>query len=1438
MRKLLYTQAGVLAITSLFCASAFSRPNVPGQNGQGGKVHYNNSGKVAVVCQTGTASSELDINNVRTTLLNTGDYWWDGNDGRYEVPKLSDPTAPKKHSVFAGAVWLGGYDGANQLRLAAQTYRQSDKGWFPGPLDNQGFTDNSRCSRYDYMAKLDRIMLDEFITRVEAGPLPFAPSSIDEAILKFPAKGNPFIDSHPLQLFDFVDSDGNGIYDATQGDYPIMNGDQAVFWILNDVGGPKDPVTAAIGLELQIQGFAFKTNNLINNMTFYKQRIINRGNTRLRDTYLGQWVDSDLGNYLDDYVGCDVNRGLGYTYNGDENDEGVAGYGQNPPAFGADFFLGPLADACDGLDNNRNGQVDEADERIIMSNFMYYNNDGTVRGNPDTEGHFYNYLTSRWKNSNPVLYGGDGYTPVQGFPTDQYKFMFPGTSDHANGYGYQLPVSNPTCGPMNYVARLKPTWNWTERSPAEGLTANEPADRRFLQSAGPFTLNPGQINDLVIGAVWCRANSGGAQGSVNMLLVCDDQAQDLFNNNFELPAGPNAPDLQISELDQALLVSIVPTTFKLGNKTVTTEEYIETDPTLCDNPAVSDCFYRFEGYLLYQLRDNSVSEGELNDPNKARLVEEGSSDVQNELKNLINTEYDANVGEFVPVIKAQGANAGIKHTVKITRDLFAQGNGNLVNFKTYYYMVIAYGANSYVGPSGTRYNQFRQGIRNVRRYAAVPHKVAPEGVGSVGGTTLNSEYGQLLPVTRVYGVGNGGNSLQITSEEEMKLLAPPYHQLRLNYLAGGSPVAVKIYDPKNVKADDFTLKLSSRLVFNKKTLSGEMFKPGDRIKATGGIINPRIPNVNPSYISKFPQVEGDAIVNRIVSQSPPANDPAGDTLVTMDIEMLNDQIGGTFWTYIDSVIYLYDDQLKTNVETKIGYSVRPMPFRKVEDNRPPGSRSPSAMTYDFAVSDYWKLTSKSNPSQPIYSTRTLGDFNEQLIPEFGLSLQLARVPNPGFRVLDPDFRKNGFQNASLKFANNQPWLAGVNLSKVPWLLSAANSNLEDIDPGGQFRLILDGAWAPYGAVEPISSSSQGGAYRVVATRQQEFDLHNVDIVMTTDKNLWTRVPVLQVEQYGTSALGGLPGQNLRLLKSAVPSVNKEGNPDNSTSNFNNLPSTGMGWFPGYAIDLDKGMRVNMMFAESRLEDQVNGNNLLWNPTNADNGGRSMVYVTNTLYDEGKAIEANFDQLLAAPAYFTSPGVFITGPDRTNAINNFGSAVSQQIFNQVTWVGNMRVVTGKAFLPQGGDARVQLRMNKQYQSYNGFNTSDGVNDNPEYEFSTNGLEAKRGDVAVAKTALDLIRVVPNPYYAYSDYEQKQVDNIVKITNLPPKCDITIYNLSGTVVRRLRKDDAATTWVDWDLKNAFRLPISSGTYIIHVDAGQVGTQVVKFFAIMRPVDTDTF
>ena len=488
--------------------------------------------------------------------------WWDLNNGRYEIPQGSG-----KHSMFAGALWIGGLDDQGNLKVAGQTYRQSGNDFWPGPLDNvrltedqfpnpnYGSTDASICAQYDNHHVIYRTEVEEFIGYLNSDEpsVDFPDYSIPKSILEYPGNRNTDnlqggfsgydaeVSTAPYyaqeSLAPFYDANGDGFYDPLAGDYPEYNidgnlnckeadmlfGDQTLWWVYNDNGNihTESQSETSIGIEIQAQAFAFSTNDEINNMTFYNYKIINRSHQPLNETWFGVWVDPDLGDYQDDYVGCDVQRGLGYCYNGDEDDGTAVGYGSNPPAIGVDFFRGPLADEEDGLDNDGDGEIDEPGEQIIMSKFVYYNNiNGTVDGNPDVATDYYNYLRGIWLDNQPMTYGADGRDP-SGIPC---SYMFPGDTD-------------PQFSDV-----------WTEQT-----AGNPPADRRFIQSAGPFTLEPGALNTITTGVVWARANEGGAFASVELMRLADDKAQKLFDVCFEVLDGPDAPNLTIQELDLSLI---------------------------------------------------------------------------------------------------------------------------------------------------------------------------------------------------------------------------------------------------------------------------------------------------------------------------------------------------------------------------------------------------------------------------------------------------------------------------------------------------------------------------------------------------------------------------------------------------------------------------------------------------------------------------------------------------------------------------------------------------------------------------------------------------------------------------------------------------------------------------------------------------------------------
>jgi hypothetical protein len=48
----------------------------------------------------------------------------------------------------------------------------------------------------------------------------------------------------------------------------------------------------------------------------------------------------------------------------------------------------------------------------------------------------------------------------------------------------------------------------------------------------------------------------------------------------------------------------------------------------------------------------------------------------------------------------------------------------------------------------------------------------------------------------------------------------------------------------------------------------------------------------------------------------------------------------------------------------------------------------------------------------------------------------------------------------------------------------------------------------------------------------------------------------------------------------------------------------------------------------------------------------------------------------------------------------------------------------------------------------------------------------------------------------------------------------------------------TDVTWDIKNDAKIPISSGVYLIHVNAPGLGEKVLKWMGIMRELDLDSF
>ena len=117
------------------------------------------------------------------------------------------------------------------------------------------------------------------------------------------------------------------------------------------------------------------------------------------------------------------------------------------------------------------------------------------------------------------------------------------------------------------------------------------------------------------------------------------------------------------------------------------------------------------------------------------------------------------------------------------------------------------------------------------------------------------------------------------------------------------------------------------------------------------------------------------------------------------------------------------------------------------------------------------------------------------------------------------------------------------------------------------------------------------------------------------------------------------------------------------------------------------------------------------------------------------------------------------------------------------------------------------------------------------FSFTSQAAVFGDVELAKGDVEQINVYPNPYFAFNALEQDRFDRFVTFTHMPVNATLRIIDLSGTVVRTLKKTESSQ-FFRWDMKNEDGFPVSSGLYVVYIDMPDLGkTKIVKV-AVVQP------
>jgi hypothetical protein len=384
-----------------------------------------------------------------------------------------------------------------------------------------------------------------------------------------------------------------------------------------------------------------------------------------------------------------------------------------------------------------------------------------------------------------------------------------------------------------------------------------------------------------------------------------------------------------------------------------------------------------------------------------------------------------------------------------------------------------------------------------------------------------------------------------------------------------------------------------------------------------------------------------------------------------------------------------------------------------------------------------------------------------------------------------------------------------------------------VDPPQSYEGILEGTIAPHrltGYQADYMPLAYCGTFNGSSRQNASISfLPSVNIVITSDKSKWTRCPIVELGRTaGLNVGGAVPGA---LRKS--PSVDKNGDEDGT--------GTGMGWFPGYAVDLESGARLYMAFGENSFLGGENGADMVWNPTSnfVSNvgtplmGGMHPIYVFSYNQKSINAYNSSFD----FPAY--TPGVSDVNANNVAyqkylevEANNTQS--KRDLYGSLTWISYPLLAPGQSLLST--DVTIRLRINKEYKNF----TATGANGGkPMYGWSMDQIATEVGSHDALQEALKMINVVPNPYYAYSDYERTRIETKVKITNLPEKCTVKIYSVNGKLIRTFKKDSPVTS-LDWDLTNNKAIPVAGGVYLIHVEVPEIGEVVLKFFGGMRTPD----
>jgi len=424
------------------------------------------------------------INAIGNQFMAIDSFSFDAPNHYFEAPVNSG-----KHTINNSALWVAGLDDQGELHTACERNRKgkypfvSHKGWdfWVGPVMDTAYYTSEYLTAYNTLWYITREDISYHNNNYQHSNY-----LMSQRIKNWPANGFPEMGTAEI-LAPFNDINQNGYYDPENGDYPLIRGDEAIYFIFNDdFGKHTESFGKKMGIEVHglAYGFNCEEDSAFHNTLFIRYEVINRSDTSYHDVYLGNYTNLVIGS-PDDYLVCDTLLNAFYAYNSDDFDDTLSvyypGYMEHPPAQAVVHLNQPI-------------------DHFMYCRYPWPFYDTLFNLSPRYTHQYYNFMKSVWNDSTHLTYGGDGHLGV----TEVNHAL---TGDPLTGYG------------------------WTEEN-----SGMENPHLFGIASRGPLLFDPGDTLTIELAYVFARDYEGDHLSSVSLLKERSDRVL-WFYDNDSTPCG-------------------------------------------------------------------------------------------------------------------------------------------------------------------------------------------------------------------------------------------------------------------------------------------------------------------------------------------------------------------------------------------------------------------------------------------------------------------------------------------------------------------------------------------------------------------------------------------------------------------------------------------------------------------------------------------------------------------------------------------------------------------------------------------------------------------------------------------------------------------------------------------------------------------------------------